>query len=146
MSDTDDLRPIFYFTDQTYVEALWYVSWKDGDWMAAVYRDTPAAPWRATYRFRYYVDELDPFESQDRKSATHMRANETDGDTDAARARLVAAMDMVANMTATHYAASIINTNWRAVVQGSSTAALKLLGQQSFGHCKVAASEPGRPQ
>lgn len=148
MTDTNDnsvdtVSHFFAFTEQTYVEAIWFVAWKGADWMGAVYRDTPESPWRATYRFRYYVDDLDAFESQDRKSGAHMRANEDDGGTDEARARMVAAMEMVAKMTTARYAATI---NWRGNVQGSAAAALTLLGRQSFGYVKVMAPEPGRPQ
>ncbi len=82
---------IFELTETSYVEAVWYVAWTDKDWMAMVYRDTPEAPWRATYRFRYYRDS-EAFQSDDEKSIYDVKGTNASDDT---RARLCGGFDRV---------------------------------------------------
>jgi hypothetical protein len=38
------------------------------DWLAAISEIEPDVKYKMTYRFRYYKDDLQPFESKDRKS------------------------------------------------------------------------------
>lgn len=53
--------------DSTYLLAIWFVSWREANWMCAVYRHAPEDDWTVRYRFRYFEDER-VFDSDDRRS------------------------------------------------------------------------------
>lgn len=74
MTIPDDQKPIFDIKESSFVKHLWFVELDDvpgrggrGDWMALLFRDDETAPWRTTYRFRYYASSK-PFDSGDEKS------------------------------------------------------------------------------
>jgi hypothetical protein len=69
--DNAKLNPIFALTEFSYIDTVWFVSVDGMDWLAMVYRDNDAAPWRLTHRFRHYADE-DPFSDDDIKNVYHM--------------------------------------------------------------------------
>lgn len=55
--------------DEIYSVGIWYVAWKDADWMAWAGRPKDGGPWSIKYRFRYYSQpESGPFDDKDRKS------------------------------------------------------------------------------
>lgn len=90
--------PIFEFTDTSEIDTAWQIDCGAAqtgfhDVMAIVFRDGPTSPWRAVWRFRYYVDGK-VWDSADRKNAYEMRARDTNDPQ--ARARMVDAMDLMA--------------------------------------------------
>ncbi len=129
---------IFDLTETTYIEAVWYVSWPDADWMAMVYRDTPEAPWRATYRFRYYKD-AEAWQSQDEKAIYEIRAKDGAAET---VTKLAAGFDAVSAEIARQQQGQ----RWIMVVRGSADRFTDLLVKQPWAHVKVTPKAPAVPQ
>lgn len=133
------LTGIFNFTDESYVDRFWYMSWADGDLMACLYRDSLTAPWRLTYRFRYYVDN-EAFDSADRKSTYEMEG--LDGD-EATRLEMACVFEHVSALVA---AANGAVSRSCLVVRGGAKDAMRLLARQPWSHVKVSAPEAKTPQ
>lgn len=131
---------IFNLTETSYIEAVWFVSWRDTDWMALVYRDSAEAPWRLTYRFRYYAPgRTDAFQSGDKKSVYDARTK--DG-SDASRVSAVDVCDRAAAALVKDAGA----TCSKVIVQGDTDRYTDLLVKQPWAHIKVAAPAPGGTQ
>ena len=47
---------VIHFTETSYVDAVWFVPFPGGDWMAVIFRDDATGPWLLRYRFRHHVD------------------------------------------------------------------------------------------
>ena len=125
----------FNITESTYVEHLWYLAGDRMDLLALLYRDTPEADWRLTYRFRHYSeDSTDPFDGKDQKRAYVVKA----GNTDAARDQLRSFMDDTLRELATHPGVTMSRS---VPVQGGSRTFMTILAQQPFAHVKVVATE-----
>jgi hypothetical protein len=131
------MTPIFEFNEHTEVEAFWFVHWPQTDWMAAVYRDGPEAPWQSTYRFRYYASEDDPHDPQDRKSAYHIKL------TDNSRFELL----MSAMETAARELAKTTHGRYhKVIVRGSAEKAHRLMRDLPWVHSRILAPEPKEVQ
>lgn len=63
---------VFEFGPDCYIEVVWHVDTPDGDWMAALYRPTPAEPLEFRSRFRIYADTK-VWGSQDRRISNRLR-------------------------------------------------------------------------
>ncbi len=130
---------IFELTETSYVEAVWYVAWTDKDWMAMVYRDAPEAPWRATYRFRYYTDS-EAFQSDDEKSIYDVKGTDPSDET---HARLCIGFDRVMGEMAQDPG---VRTCEKLDIHGDSDRFMKLFTSRSWAHVKVAPRGSGAVQ
>lgn len=130
---------IFEFGETTYVDRLWYVSWTDTDWMAALYRDGPDATWRATYRFRYYAKADDAWDGEDEK---HIYELTTKDGSDTKRDEMRAIFERIAGELATGTGGDVTVL----VVEGDSERACKLFAAQPWAHVRVSPAPPARPQ
>jgi hypothetical protein len=129
---------IFEFGETTYVDTIWFVGWDDTDWMAALYKDTPTAPWRLTYRFRYHATE-DPWDGADRKSTYELTS--ADGSDEKGTATRDGVDKVVAQMMEArggHLS--------RGVIRGTARQAGDWLITQPWCHVKVLPAEPERAQ
>lgn len=134
----------FVLTEQSYVEAAWFVAGDAMDWMAMVYRDAADAPWKARYRFRYHHPDtvgIAPHPG-DRFSIYDMVPKGAD-DPDA-RLRMVGAMDAVAFSLASQWRSQA----HRVLVQGDQEEFFRKWSQMPFVHERVELYAPGplRPQ
>jgi len=131
---------IFEFGETTYVDRMWFVGLPPyGDWMAALYRDSPDAPWRATYRFRYYRTPDDAWDGQDEKYTYDAKA--TDG-SEHSREKLRAVLAFTASQLADAEGGELTVL----VIEGNGERATKLMAAQPWAHVRVTPAKPSRPQ
>lgn len=118
-------------TENTYCLGLWYVQGDGCDWLAAVTRE-PNEPFVMRYRFRYYVDDKG-FDSDDVKSWWEARFPDLDEN------KIIRSIDK--SVTDLQRGGFAIGEPWRAIVRGSSEAAMDALKTAPFVHLQVAEHE-----
>lgn len=135
---TESFTPIFAFTSTTYIDHMWFVGGPGLDWMAVLYRDTPDAVWRLTYRFRYHHSE-DPHDSKDRKHVFELTAPASAvGDT------LRQVCESVAREVQQQMGAEADMSS--VSIQGNTETFMCILAKQPFAHMKVIPKEGGTIQ
>jgi hypothetical protein len=130
---------IFDFTETSYIEAVWYVAWKNADWCGCVFRDGPDRPWRATHRFRHYKDDK-TFDSDDEKSVFRIDPPPAANTRDV----LVHAFDTMATAMAVVRGATVHKVR----ICGGQDRFESVMVKQPWVHRKVVPlpPEPDRPQ
>jgi hypothetical protein len=112
------------FTNETYIDTVWFLAWDQTDWMATIFKDTAESPWRLTYRFRYYDPSGD--DDKDKKSPYQLRAK--DGSEDSLR-RLHDATNLIVGMTEKQFA---LKVNACVPVKGDAHAYYAALEKQPW--------------
>jgi hypothetical protein len=129
---------LFNLSASSYVEAIWFVSWKDADWMASLHRDEPDAPWQASYRFRYYATSDEAWDHRDTKN--WYRA-EMEG-TEANRQKAFEAFETMSKLIAS----SKHGKRWTLLIRGGEDEVARQLSKQPWCHIKVSPRPPEGPQ
>ena len=127
---------IFTFTEDTYIETVWFVAWDQTDWAGVIFRDSPSGPWRARYRFRYYQSEQ-VFHSGDRKSSYHIETTDT---SDEARDTLHGGFELI---TSSMVKSRPHAKKWIVPIRGGIDRFLAEISTQPWAHIK--ATQERRP-
>jgi hypothetical protein len=126
MQEVAGYRAWIALTDTSYVEAVWYVEMAGGNWLACVYRDADGAPWKMTYRLRWYADgKLEG--SADRRAGGEVTAVDS---SDASRDELVAGADHVSRSLEDE----AHGKRWQIVVRGRADAFQAAMRQAPWSH------------
>ena len=136
--------PIVSIQEDGYYVALWFLSGKNQDWLAMLYRNPGEADLRLSYRFRYYKDDkvfMD--ESEDEKSGyTCEVAGKTEDDAiaivDAVVAKLVAA-----GYLGTRLPWKVRERVFRRIVKGGGRELWKVMSGLPFVHMKKVDQQGG---
>jgi hypothetical protein len=125
------MRAIFEFTDDTWVELIWYVPVEGKfDFLACLFREPASGPWQLRCRFRHYDDDL-AWDGHDHKSVYDIVATRED-DPATIKQKLIETADMTSVAGAKEFGAEV----HRIVVRGHARKAIKLLSRQSWTHRK----------
>ena len=129
------MKAIFDFGPDAWVERAWYVALDEADWMAVLWRDGDK-PWRAVYRFRYYMDDKVGMASDDLKRVYELGG--LDG-TAATRDAMVAVLnDLFMLLQAADGGAA--RPRWTADIKGGPDKFVEATRGQPWMHAQVVPS------
>jgi hypothetical protein len=131
-------KTIFALTATSWVETLWIVSWNEMDFVATLYKDSPAAAWRGSCGFRYYHSHH-RFDGED---VTNVYDVALTNGTSANAATIAEMFDEFTDVLAAEHHGQ----KTRLDVGGNCEAFMAVMMAHPWAHIKALAAEPPRPQ